>query len=157
MDNPKIPHIADYDTGYKKPPKASQFKKGKSGNPSGRPKGALNKLPKDELRLQDLFIKEVYRDVTIKEGSKRIKLPVMQAVLRSIMLNAAQGKERGFGSRYQPETPDDYCLCHFWPMRGIGWGDYRFALWHGAGLGLAICFASGNCRGVYRRGEYSGR
>ncbi|MGU9962654.1 MAG: DUF5681 domain-containing protein [Candidatus Halichondribacter symbioticus] len=92
MDNPKIPHLADYDTGYKKPPKTSQFKKGTSGNPSGRPKGALNKLPKHELRLQDLLVNEAYRDVTIKEGSNQIKLPVMQAVLRSIMLNAAQGK-----------------------------------------------------------------
>ncbi|MCE8511905.1 hypothetical protein KBY22_04330 [Ruegeria pomeroyi] len=28
----------DYDTGYGKPPKASRWKKGQSGNPKGRPK-----------------------------------------------------------------------------------------------------------------------
>jgi Family of unknown function (DUF5681) len=28
----------DYEVGYGKPPKTSQFKKGESGNPSGRPK-----------------------------------------------------------------------------------------------------------------------
>ena len=32
---------------------------------------------------------------------------------------------------------------HFWLMRWIGWGNYRFALWHGAGLGLAICLLAG--------------
>ena len=29
---------SDYDIGYGKPPKSSQFKKGKSGNPKGRPR-----------------------------------------------------------------------------------------------------------------------
>jgi hypothetical protein len=31
--------MSDYIVGYKKPPKSSQFKKGVSPNPSGRPKG----------------------------------------------------------------------------------------------------------------------
>jgi hypothetical protein len=33
-----MPEDDDYDVGYRKPPKGSQFQKGKSGNSSGRPK-----------------------------------------------------------------------------------------------------------------------
>ena len=32
----------DYKVGYKKPPLHSRFKKGQSGNPRGRPRGAKN-------------------------------------------------------------------------------------------------------------------
>ena len=33
------------EVGYRRPPKASQFPPGRSGNPKGRPKGARNKRP----------------------------------------------------------------------------------------------------------------
>ena len=32
----------DYDVGYKKPPKHGRFRKGRSGNAKGRPKGGKN-------------------------------------------------------------------------------------------------------------------
>jgi Family of unknown function (DUF5681) len=34
--------MSGYKVGYGKPPKTTRFKKGKSGNPGGRPKGSLN-------------------------------------------------------------------------------------------------------------------
>ena len=32
----------DYEVGFKKPPKHTQFKPGRSGNPDGRPTGRMN-------------------------------------------------------------------------------------------------------------------
>ncbi len=40
MTNKKV--NKDYEVGYKKPPKNTQFKKGQSGNRKGRPKGSKN-------------------------------------------------------------------------------------------------------------------
>ena len=41
-EEPAEVSMSGYKVGYGKPPKATQFKKGKSGNPRGRPKGSLN-------------------------------------------------------------------------------------------------------------------
>lgn len=42
----------DYAVGYGKPPQPSQFKKGRSGNPKGRPKGASNTKKKIKRMLE---------------------------------------------------------------------------------------------------------
>jgi Family of unknown function (DUF5681) len=49
-DHPSQPkHSDQHDIGYGKPPKHSQFKKGKSGNPAGRPKTPIGISIKDIL------------------------------------------------------------------------------------------------------------
>jgi len=50
---PKVqPITPGNEVGYGKPPKHSQFKKGQSGNPAGRQRGAANKLPALKVSLQ---------------------------------------------------------------------------------------------------------
>ena len=92
MDEPpKLPRSADYEVGYGKPPKTGQFKRGRSGNPKGRPRGSTNKGPKSLRGMRDLVIKEAYREVRIQDKDGPISLPVVQAALRSLTLKAAQG------------------------------------------------------------------
>ncbi|WP_171213043.1 DUF5681 domain-containing protein, partial [Ruegeria sp. HKCCA5839] len=84
-----------YDVGYGKPPKGTRFKPGQSGNPKGRPRGSKNKRPgMHEERMKDLILDEAYRDITIREGHRSVTIPMAQAVMRSLAVNAAKGQHR---------------------------------------------------------------
>jgi hypothetical protein len=60
--------------GYRRPPKTTQFKKGKSGNPSGRPKGSRNV----GAVLRDV----IDQKIQITENGKVRHLPALKVMLR---------------------------------------------------------------------------
>ena len=84
-----------YEVGYAKPPAETRFVKGKSGNPRGRPKGSKNRMPAlNEERLGDILMQEAYRTIKVKDGAKEISIPMAQAIVRSLAVNAARGDHR---------------------------------------------------------------
>ena len=89
------PSGGSHEIGYAKPPVATRFKPGKSGNPRGRPKGSKTQLPHlNEERLKDIVQMEAYREIKVNDGARQITIPMAQAIIRSLAVGAAKGLQR---------------------------------------------------------------
>lgn len=85
----------DSDVGYGRPPKASQFKPGQSGNPNGRPRGAkTRRFAGGGYLLQDTLVAEMERMIPIREGGQEMSISQIQAVVRQVFVKSMQGNMR---------------------------------------------------------------
>jgi len=73
----------DYEIGYGKPPKSGQFKKGTSGNPSGRPKKPFDSASE--------LMKELQSKVTLLENGKRKAITRFRGINRQVVNKALSG------------------------------------------------------------------
>jgi hypothetical protein len=85
---PKNPP-GDYEVGYGRPPRRSQFQPGHSGNPNGRPKG--------QPTASEIFAREAARVVRMKVGDKIESISKLEAVFRTLFNIALAGDQRAIG------------------------------------------------------------
>jgi hypothetical protein len=77
----------NYEVGYGKPPKSTRFKKGASGNPSGRPKKLLD--------FDEEFLREARSPITIHENGCSRRIAKHKAVIKQLVNNAIKGSSSG--------------------------------------------------------------
>ena len=76
----------EYEVGYGKPPKATRFKKGKSGNPSGR--------PRRRPTVADVLDKVANRKIRARDGGNVRQITQMEAVLLKQFEKAIKGDQK---------------------------------------------------------------
>lgn len=119
----------DYDVGFGKPPKRTQFKKGQSGNAKGRPKGAKG----FNASLQ----KELERKITVKEGGRELRLSKAEIAAKRLAEKAMKGdmtalkmlatfdsdlsvqlerEAENVARSSESDETDEAVLCHFYEL-----------------------------------------
>ena len=78
-----------YEVGFGKPPAATKFKKGQSGNPKGRPKGKRN--------AATVIIRALDAKVIINENGRRREITKFEAAITQLANKAASGDLRALG------------------------------------------------------------
>lgn len=76
----------NYKTGYGKPPLQTRFKKGASGNPSGRPRRSKDFAALLERQLDQL--------VTVTRNGRKVRVPMREHLVLNTLISAIKGDSR---------------------------------------------------------------
>ena len=82
MNDRKGRDAANYIVGYGRPPKATQFAAGKSGNPRGRPKGSRTV----GAILQDILSQKI----AVTENGRTRRIPTLEVMFRRLVNDAVR-------------------------------------------------------------------
>ena len=80
------PSVTNERVGYGRPPHATRFRPGQSGNPRGQPKGARN--------LSTIIAAALSERVAVNENGRRRRITKLEAAVKQLVNRAASGEAR---------------------------------------------------------------
>lgn len=120
--------MSDYDIGKGRPPKKTQWKKGTTGNPNGRPKGSTRELPYETVLGQKVTVRENDATRRMRADEAFVQHVVQKAMAGDASYTDAALKLTASAKRLQPKQSRRRFIYTVypdpgdpnWPMRGLG-------------------------------------
>jgi uncharacterized protein DUF5681 len=81
----------DYEVGYGRPPKSSQFKKGKSGNQPGSSRKTRDRKRRQNLTYHDVVLAQSEGSLRLREGDRTSEISVKEALLKKELAMGLNG------------------------------------------------------------------
>lgn len=72
----------DYEIGYGRPPKAHDFRKGRSGNPQGSSRKVRQRKRRQVLSFDELILEDAEKPIRIREGNRTSTISMKEGLLR---------------------------------------------------------------------------
>lgn len=113
--------------GYGRPPKHSQFRKGQSGNPAGRPK-RVKEEPEPAFPslhpTRSILREQAQRPVAVREGESRYEISTTEAVVRSLAKQALAGGVLAARTYLEYQAAEDERIAREREESFVFWRDY---------------------------------
>jgi hypothetical protein len=111
--------------GYGRPPKHTQFKKGQSGNPRGRPRGVAPDLTLSQQPFLAAVLRASQEKVRVREGGQPVEMTLREAIIKATSASALKGDPRAQGLMHKVIRTAEETMAKDIASRNAIWSAYK--------------------------------
>jgi hypothetical protein len=125
VDEEEIKRRVIFGAGYGRPPEHSQFKKGQSGNPKGRPKTMPSELISGGHRTLNIILDIADRDVSVRENGEAKSMKMLEVAVNALFVRSGKGDPRALATLLALTQKAEIARAQHVQKRNEAWQAYK--------------------------------